>query len=191
MEKQTSRHVSLDSNEYLVSIGDRRFRVALTRAGSAVVNGTRYSYDLEETSEGVISMILEGTVFDVAVLGKGCSSDRPPADWRDEPLHVTVSGTGFEALVDDQRSLLIKSLLKASSHTPKAIAVRAPMPGLIVRLEVEAGQTVNAGQGLLVLEAMKMENEIRTINAGCIDEICVQSGHTVEKDELLIRMTAQ
>jgi biotin carboxyl carrier protein len=69
------------------------------------------------------------------------------------------------------------------------VAVRAPMPGLIVRVEVEAGQLIRVGQGLVVLEAMKMENEIKALSAGKVADVHVTPGKAVEKGELLISLT--
>ncbi len=64
--------------------------------------------------------------------------------------------------------------------------IKAPMPALVVRVEVEIGQKVKPGQGLLILEAMKMENEIKAHSAGIIKEIYATKGKPVEKGELLM-----
>lgn len=69
--------------------------------------------------------------------------------------------------------------------------VRAPMPGMVLRLEVAAGDVVEAGQPLLVIEAMKMENEIRAATGGRVEEIIVSAQQAVEKDDLLIRISAE
>ncbi len=162
----------------------------LKEPGTAVIDGRVVDYDLSPTSEGVSSLLLDGTVFDVAVLAAG-RSDSSAAGSAASEVRVSVNGTGFELTVEDRRTQMINSLLKATRHAPKSVVVSAPMPGMIVRLEVEAGSNVEAGTGLIVLEAMKMENEIRAINHGRIDEICVQRGQKVEKGEVLIRMTLQ
>ncbi len=67
--------------------------------------------------------------------------------------------------------------------------VRAPMPGMVLRIEVAAGETVEPGQPLMVIEAMKMENEIRAAVAGVVQEILVSTKQAVEKDDLLIRIS--
>jgi biotin carboxyl carrier protein len=66
--------------------------------------------------------------------------------------------------------------------------IRAPMPGMILRIEVEPGQVIEAWQPLLVIEAMKMENEIRALISGTVTEILAQPRQAVEKDDLLIRI---
>ena len=67
---------------------------------------------------------------------------------------------------------------------PKAL--KAPMPGMVVRVEVEVGQTVAPGDGLVIVEAMKMENELKSEGAGRVSRVLVQPGQTVEKDQTLI-----
>jgi biotin carboxyl carrier protein len=191
MEKETTRHISLDRNEYLVSVGGLRYRVALTGTGTATVNHVRHAFDLKETPEGATSFILNGTVFEVAVLARKIAQ-RVGTETADgsEIVRVSVNGTDFEATVDDQRSMLIKSLMKAHAHDVRTVVVKAPMPGLIVRIEVEPGQNIAAGQGLIVLEAMKMENELRSLQEGTVQEIFVKEGRAVEKDERLLVISA-
>jgi pyruvate carboxylase subunit B len=66
--------------------------------------------------------------------------------------------------------------------------IKAPMPGLILRVEVKVGDRVDAGQPLLVMEAMKMENEIRSEVSGVVKEVLVNAQQTVEKDDILIKL---
>jgi pyruvate carboxylase subunit B len=68
------------------------------------------------------------------------------------------------------------------------LEIHAPMPALVVKVEVAPGQDIATGQGLLVLEAMKMENELRSHQAGRVKEVCVKKGDTVEKGQLLVVM---
>jgi len=64
--------------------------------------------------------------------------------------------------------------------------VRAPMPGLVVRVEVEPGQEVKAGQGVVIIEAMKMENELKAEAVGVVSRVLVQQGQAVEKGAVLV-----
>ena len=77
--------------------------------------------------------------------------------------------------------------LAAAAPTGPA-PVRAPMPGLIVRVNVKVGDVVEAGQGVVVMEAMKMENELRAIAPGRVKSIEVGPGATVEKGSLLVAL---
>ncbi|HEX9393001.1 MAG TPA: biotin/lipoyl-containing protein, partial [Gemmatimonadales bacterium] len=66
--------------------------------------------------------------------------------------------------------------------------VKAPMPGLVVRVEVQEGQRVEAGAGLVVVEAMKMENELRATRAGVVSRVHVKAGQTVDRGVPLVTL---
>jgi pyruvate carboxylase subunit B len=94
-------------------------------------------------------------------------------------------GERFEVEVMDERTRHIRSLVSTGGGHAGPASLKAPMPGLVVRILVEPGQTVAAGQGIVVLEAMKMENELKAHGPGVIDQIQVNSGQAVEKGALL------
>jgi biotin carboxyl carrier protein len=190
MEKETVRHVSLDRNEYLVTIGGVRMRVLLQGDDAATVNGIRYPLDLRATAEGSYSLLLHGAVYEAAILSRRNRTVGPDGvEDGTELIRLSINGTDFDSAVDDERSLLIKSMLRTVHREQHDLIVRAPMPGLIARLLVSTGDTVRVGQSLAILEAMKMENELRAVQSGKIEEIFVTNGRAVEKDERLIRMT--
>jgi biotin carboxyl carrier protein len=99
---------------------------------------------------------------------------------------VSIKGKKHTVVVDDDRSILFKKFATKAHAGSGAHVIRAPMPGLISRIEINVGELVTKGRGLLVLEAMKMENEIRANQAGRIKMIHVEKGKPVEKDEPLI-----
>jgi biotin carboxyl carrier protein len=99
-----------------------------------------------------------------------------------------VNGSQMQAIVDDQRSLVAQSWLLRKAHSSKSIALRAPMPGLITKVLVDQGMIVHRGGVLLILEAMKMENEIRALQECKIESVFVQSGTTVERNDELLKI---
>jgi biotin carboxyl carrier protein len=101
---------------------------------------------------------------------------------------LAVAGDRWDAEVVDERTRHIRSLTAGSSAARGPATVRAPMPGLVVRVLVEAGQEVAAGAGLVVLEAMKMENELKAPAAGVVGAIKVGAGEPVEKGQVLIEL---
>ena len=103
--------------------------------------------------------------------------------WRvvDQGLVVDV-----EAL--DERTRHIRSLGGAARAAGGGGALKAPMPGLVVRLTVAEGDRVAAGQGLVVLEAMKMENELKAQAAGVVRAVRVSVGQAVEKGAVLLEL---
>jgi pyruvate carboxylase subunit B len=99
-----------------------------------------------------------------------------------------VDGFRFEVEALDERSRAIRDLSAATSKPTGPAPLRAPMPGMIVRVQVSEGDIVQAGQGLVVMEAMKMENELRATSTGTIKRVLVAPGTAVEKGALLLEM---
>ena len=86
----------------------------------------------------------------------------------------------------DERTRHIRSLTGGADRQRGAGALRAPMPGLVVRILVEPGQAVARGGGLVVLEAMKMENELKAAADGTVKTVRVGTGEPVEKGQVLV-----
>ena len=117
-------------------------------------------------------------------------------DGRAEALGIESLGAGRWALtrrgerteieVVDERTRHIRTLTGANDRPRGPAALKAPMPGLVVRIQVEAGQAVAAGAGGVVLEAMKMENELRAPTAGTVRTVRVAQGEAVEKGQVLV-----
>ena len=101
---------------------------------------------------------------------------------------IWLDGFRFEVEALDERARAIRELSGASAGPSGPAPLKAPMPGLIVRVNVQVGDTVQAGQGLVVMEAMKMENELRAQAAGKVRSIVVSPGTAVEKGALLIEL---
>jgi pyruvate carboxylase subunit B len=91
-----------------------------------------------------------------------------------------------EVEVQDDRSKQIEALTGQGRKTAAGGVVKAPMPGLVVRVEVREGQVVEVGEGLVVVEAMKMENELRALSRGVVEHIHVSAGQRVEKGAPLV-----
>ncbi|HET8680262.1 MAG TPA: biotin/lipoyl-containing protein [Micromonosporaceae bacterium] len=99
-----------------------------------------------------------------------------------------LAGDRWDAEVVDERTRHIRSLTAGANATRGPATVRAPMPGLVVRVLVETGQEVAAGAGMVVLEAMKMENELRAPAAGVVKGVRVTAGEPVEKGQVLVEL---
>jgi pyruvate carboxylase subunit B len=99
-----------------------------------------------------------------------------------------VDGYRFDVEALDERTAAIRELSKLSATASGPAPLVAPMPGLIVRVNVKAGDKVGQGQGLVVMEAMKMENELRAQAAGTVKSVNVNPGTAVEKGTILIEM---
>jgi pyruvate carboxylase subunit B len=137
----------------------------------------KLAYSVEEMSEGHLSLILEGRSAEVVV--------KPGGSGR---YIVHLSGRNFEVDLKDEKGLLLERFGLAGISHEGIHEVRAPMPGLVLSVGIEAGSHVSLGQGLVVLEAMKMENELRASSEGTVKAIHVAAGDAVSKNDLLLEI---
>lgn len=159
------------------------------------LDGERHTVDL--TPEGVRSGDLAATAALTAVEGTpvrlvriGNAVHRVVVRRRESRGHYLLWLDGFTYDVEalDERTRIIRDLTAAAAGPAGPAPLVAPMPGLIVRVAVAPGDTVATGQGLVVMEAMKMENELRAAGAGLVKSVHVQPGTAVEKGAVLIEM---
>ena len=101
---------------------------------------------------------------------------------------LTIDGRRVSVEALDERTRAIRDLSAAAAAAAGPSPVIAPMPGLIVRVAVQPGDQVQAGQGLVVMEAMKMENELRSPSGGTVKAVLVGPGATVEKGAVLVEL---
>jgi pyruvate carboxylase subunit B len=101
-----------------------------------------------------------------------------------------AAGERVEVEVQDDRSKQIEVLTGQGRKPAVGGVVKAPMPGLVVRVEVTEGQAVELGEGLVVVEAMKMENELRAPHKGVVEAVHVKAGDRVEKGTALVTLSS-
>lgn len=162
---------------YRALVGDRAFDITI-EDDQLIVGGEPRDYTFEVLRDGYVSLIVDGRSIPVSV---------EPTET--DTLRVTVDGQRTDVQVKDERDLLIDRFGLGEDQAAGG-EVRAPMPGLVLDVLVEEGDEVEAEQGLLVLEAMKMENELSAPAAGIVRAIHAGSGEAVDKDALLIEIEA-
>lgn len=101
---------------------------------------------------------------------------------------LAIDGFHLHLTVLDERTRTIRAMAGAAASPKGPAPLKAPMPGMIVRVNVEVGDAVHAGQGLVVMEAMKMENELRTASSGVVRTILARPGTAVERGALLLEL---
>jgi pyruvate carboxylase subunit B len=104
---------------------------------------------------------------------------------------VAKSGAATSVTVEDERTRQVRRLAGRADRAAAGGVVKAPMPGLVVRVEVNEGQEVSAGAGVVVLEAMKMENEISTPAGGVVTAVHVKAGQAVDKGAVLVEVAPE
>ena len=101
---------------------------------------------------------------------------------------IWVDGHRFEALALDERSRTIRDITSAGAKPTGPAPIIAPMPGLVVRINVAVGDVIAAGHGAIVMEAMKMENELRATSAGRVKAVHAEVGSAAEKGMILVEL---
>jgi biotin carboxyl carrier protein len=99
-----------------------------------------------------------------------------------------IDGHTYDVEALDERTRTIRDLTAKAGGPTGPVPLTAPMPGLIVRVDVKPGDVVAPGQGLIVMEAMKMENELRATGAGTVKAVRVSQGDAVEKGAVLVEL---
>ena len=107
-------------------------------------------------------------------------------DFNKRTYSVKVNGSVYEVSIKNQLDQLIKNMGFSTGSSKNVKQVKAPMPGVVLGVNVEVGQTISEDDALLVLEAMKMESTLASPSNGVVKTIAVSSGETVEKGQLLI-----
>jgi biotin carboxyl carrier protein len=138
---------------------------------SFLVDGQLLDADVVGIAPGLYSILLDGRSFEAHV--------REPANG---DVVVTIGGEEFSVRIGDPRQWRGAGTLLAAEGRQK---ITASMPGKIVRILVAAGQSVTAGQGLVVIEAMKMQNEVRAPKSGRLESLLVAEGQAVNGGEVL------
>jgi pyruvate carboxylase subunit B len=165
---------------YHVTLSGRTFQVELADG--------RVTIDGEPVGEAELLVAPGTTVHHLLVGGRSHTVVARPAGspgaW---DLHV--DGGRQLAAVVDERTRLIRSLTRVAAGATGPRSVRAPMPGLVVRVAVSPGESVKAGQGVVIMEAMKMENELRAEADGLVARVLVGPGEPVEKGAVLIEFS--
>lgn len=145
-----------------------------THSPSAVDN-----LDLVKKSENQFHLIDKNQSFDVRL---------KKSDFYEKKYTVLINDTEYKVTISNQLDLQISKMGLQAGNVNKENDLKAPMPGLIVSIETKQGEKVNEGDGLLILEAMKMENTLVAPKDGVVKTIAVKTGAKVEKNELLIEL---
>ena len=135
--------------------------------------------DMIQQSDGTYHLLHDHTSYRIEVLDQDADK---------KELKLLVNGESYHLKIEDEYDQLVRQLGLGVVTTQKINEIKAPMPGLVLELNVEAGQTISKGDPLLILEAMKMENVIKSAGDGIVEEILVEKGAAVEKGALLIKL---
>lgn len=159
--------------KYVVSVGDKAYNVEVGGERETEIDGVPHQVDIQNIDGySLFSLLLNNRSYELIVEREG------------QEFRILLEGEMYTVRVTDERA---RRLIEAPARVPsEEVAVKAPMPGLVVAVPATLGQEVKIGQGLIILEAMKMENELRAPRAGRVKAIRVSPGQVVDKDQVLV-----
>lgn len=159
---------------YEVGIGEKIYRVDLVREGETWIcklDGRQVPLNVVATQAATLSILIDGKSFEVMQEVTTAGSN------------IVIGNQRFAAVARDPRSLQSRQTTDAGSQGPRKIT--APMPGKVVRIMVAVGAEVEAGQAVIVIEAMKMQNELKSPRKGILKKLNVAEGAAVEAGQAL------
>jgi acetyl/propionyl-CoA carboxylase alpha subunit len=164
--------------KYYATIDDLTFEIEINQQGELCIDGECEAVDFQSISGSSIYSLLLGNASYEALV-----------EARDDCYEVLLQGTLYRICVQDERMRRLAEAARGFSPPSGEIAIKAPMPGLIVAVLVQESQAVEEGQVLVVLESMKMENELKAPRAGVVSQVRVKSDQSVDHHETLITIT--
>jgi biotin carboxyl carrier protein len=164
--------------KYQTIVNEQEFDIEINEDGRILVNGQARAIDFRVLRQGELySLLVDNASYEGVV------------EERDDLYHVLMSGDMYEVKVTDERSRRLESAFMAFGDTSGEVSIRAPMPGLIARVPVEEGQPVTKGETVVILESMKMENELKSPRDGTVRRVKVAEGDNVEQNKLLVTIS--
>ena len=164
--------------KYITTVGDNSVEMEIEKRGKILVDGQTHSVDLREIVPGrLYSLLLDGVSYEAYVEeGHGGCYD------------LLLKGNRYPVRVEDERTLRLARGQTGFTPDSGEIPIQAPMPGLIVSVPVSTGQPVEQGEVLVILESMKMDNELRAPRDGVVARVHIQQGDSVLGRQTLVTL---
>lgn len=163
---------------YVVDVGGEKTSVELENARATTASGEGASLASATGTPSIRTLRVGDRVVRIVIRSRGARGE----------YVLDIEGHRYVTEALDERTRTIREM-SARSAAPKGPApVTAPMPGLVTRVRVAVGDRVEAGQGVVVMEAMKMENELKASSAGTVKSVRIEPGTAVEKGTVLIEL---
>jgi len=161
--------------KYITTLAEREFIVEILDDHHVALNGVVYNVDFEAASEQTIySLLVNNQSFEGSVY---------PSD---EGWQVLLHGSQYVLQVEDEREKRLRASMGSDLREDIDFQLKAPMPGLVVAIPISEGQVVQKGDVLIILESMKMQNELKSPRPGTISRVRVRPGDSVEHKETLL-----
>jgi biotin carboxyl carrier protein len=161
---------------YSATVNQKKFEI-ITEEGNLILDGQPLNWDMVKIS---------GAYFHILYQNKSYRAEVVSADPVTKIFTIKINGHLCTVRLSDKLDLLLEKMGMNVAAGSKINSIKAPMPGLIIDLKINAGDPVKPGDQLLILEAMKMENIIKSPGEGIVKKVNVKKGDSVEKGQVLI-----
>ncbi|GAB4025275.1 acyl-CoA carboxylase biotin carboxyl carrier protein subunit [Spirosoma gilvum] len=149
-------------------------------SGNPTLNGEPFVWDVAKLSDRTVHILHQNRSYTAEILELNAA---------EKSVSLKINGHIHQLQLKDRFDLLLEKMGMSSAAIAKVNELKAPMPGLIVGINVQPGDSINKGDSLMILEAMKMENMLKAPGAGSIKTIRVAKGDRVEKGQVLVEFS--
>lgn len=161
--------------KYITVVGEKSFTIDINREGTVQMDGQPRALDFRSIDNGgLYSILLDNKSFEALV------------EQGEDEFRILISGTLYHVKVVDERAKRLAEAGGAFAPTSGELNIKSPMPGLIVAVPVKEGDAVKKGQVLVILESMKMENELKAPRDGHISSVKISPRQAVEQNQILL-----
>ncbi|MFM2224310.1 MAG: hypothetical protein RJA07_512 [Bacteroidota bacterium] len=164
---------------YKVSINEQAPIHIHFNEGVAFLNNENANIDVQKTGNNTFNILQNNTSFNAEIV---------TINTEEKTLTIRVNNNIYNVNVKDRFDILLQQMGMGDAAAKKPNDLKAPMPGLVLKINVTEGQAIKKGDNLLILEAMKMENILKAASDGIVKSIKVNIKDAVEKGQLLIQI---
>ncbi len=161
---------------YKVTVNKKEFRAEFDR-NKMEISGKKFEADILEYKEGKFHILRDN---------KSISAELVEMNLEEKTFLIKVNNNIYSVIVRDKYDELLREMGIDSSAGKKLNDIKAPMPGLVLNVLVENGQSIQKGDGILILEAMKMENVLKAPSDCIVRKVRIAKGDKVEKNQIMI-----
>jgi biotin carboxyl carrier protein len=163
---------------YKVKVNDQFLFEVENKDSAFLVNGVPVELDLSTIGNDSTHVLYQNKSFNTEIV---------ELNKTDKTCKIKVNGNIYQISIEDQFDVLLKQLGLDNLTANKVLEIKAPMPGLVLKVLVEEGTEVKKGDNLVILEAMKMENILKSSTDGVVKKILIKQGDKVEKNQILVQ----
>ncbi|MCH7587209.1 MAG: acetyl-CoA carboxylase biotin carboxyl carrier protein subunit [Chloroflexi bacterium] len=164
--------------KYIATIEDQTFEFEINGEDDIIADGDHVAIDFRSIAgQSVYSMLVNGRSYEALV------------QVEDDNLQVLLRGRLYIVTVEDERQIRLRGASSSQTIQQGDFHLTSPMPGLIVSIPVKEDQEVSEGDRLIVLESMKMQNELKSPRAGIVRNIRVSIGENVDQDQVMLTIS--